>query len=70
MRSKHSISALTPMCCYFLLEHEPASSLVLNIQCGANHLGPEDFQLMLEEVVTLFPKKQLSSQMIISETNL
>lgn len=58
------------MCCYFLLEHEPASSLVLNIQCGANHLGPEDFQLMLEEVVTLFPKKQLSSQMIISETNL
>lgn len=58
------------MCCYFLLEHEPASSLVLNIQCGANHLGPEDFQLMLEEVVTLFPKKQFSSQMIISETNL
>ncbi|XP_011601454.2 prolyl endopeptidase-like [Takifugu rubripes] len=30
-------------------EHEPASSVVLNIQCGANHLGPEDFQMMLEE---------------------
>lgn len=50
MRSKHSISALTPTCCYFLLEWEPASSVVLNIQCGANHQGPEDFQLMLEEV--------------------
>ncbi|XP_035519595.1 prolyl endopeptidase-like [Morone saxatilis] len=30
-------------------ECEPAPNIVLNIQSGANHLGPEDFELMLEE---------------------
>ncbi|XP_018552551.1 prolyl endopeptidase-like isoform X1 [Lates calcarifer] len=30
-------------------ECEPAPNIVLNIQPGANHLGPEDFELMLEE---------------------
>ncbi|XP_053188710.1 prolyl endopeptidase-like [Scomber japonicus] len=30
-------------------ECEPASNIVLNIQPGANHFGPEDFELMLEE---------------------
>ncbi|XP_067466635.1 prolyl endopeptidase-like isoform X1 [Thunnus thynnus] len=30
-------------------ECEPAPNIVLNIQPGANHLGPEDFKLMLEE---------------------
>lgn len=50
IRSKHPKSALSPTCCYFLLEREPASNVVLNIQSGANHLGPEDFRLMLEEV--------------------
>ncbi|XP_047458663.1 prolyl endopeptidase-like [Mugil cephalus] len=30
-------------------EHETAPNIVLNIQPGANHLGPEDFELMLEE---------------------
>lgn len=71
MRSKHSISALTPTCYYFLLEHEPVTSVVLNIQCGANHLGPEDFQLMLEEVeLHRFPESnchpKLSFQRLIS----
>ncbi|XP_060943685.1 prolyl endopeptidase-like isoform X2 [Limanda limanda] len=28
---------------------EPAPNIVLNIQPGANHLGPDDFELMLEE---------------------
>ncbi|XP_074501609.1 prolyl endopeptidase-like isoform X2 [Sebastes fasciatus] len=28
---------------------KPAPNVVLNIQPGANHLGPEDFELMLEE---------------------
>ncbi|KAK1906001.1 Prolyl endopeptidase-like [Dissostichus eleginoides] len=30
-------------------EYEPAPNIVLNIQPGENHLGPEDFELMLEE---------------------
>ncbi|XP_038592764.1 prolyl endopeptidase-like isoform X1 [Micropterus salmoides] len=30
-------------------ECEPVPNIVLNIQPGANHLGPEDFDLMLEE---------------------
>ncbi|XP_022054528.2 prolyl endopeptidase-like [Acanthochromis polyacanthus] len=30
-------------------EWEPAPSIVLNIQPGANHLGPEDFEQILEE---------------------
>ncbi|XP_028458530.1 prolyl endopeptidase-like isoform X2 [Perca flavescens] len=30
-------------------ECEPAPNIVLNIQPGANHLGPEDLELMLEE---------------------
>nr|XP_046258403.1 prolyl endopeptidase-like [Scatophagus argus] len=30
-------------------ECEPAPNIVLNIQSGANHLGPEDFELKLEE---------------------
>ncbi|XP_059215020.1 prolyl endopeptidase-like isoform X2 [Centropristis striata] len=30
-------------------ECEPAPNVVLNIQPGANHLGPEDFEQMLEE---------------------
>nr|XP_033468779.1 prolyl endopeptidase-like [Epinephelus lanceolatus] len=30
-------------------ERETAPNVVLNIQPGANHLGPEDFELMLEE---------------------
>ncbi|XP_076600019.1 prolyl endopeptidase-like isoform X2 [Chaetodon auriga] len=30
-------------------ERELAPNIVLNIQSGANHLGPEDFELMLEE---------------------
>ncbi|KAM3863381.1 prolyl endopeptidase-like [Diretmus argenteus] len=30
-------------------ECEPAPNVVLNIQPGANHFGPEDFELMLEE---------------------
>uniref|UniRef100_UPI003AAD8D24 prolyl endopeptidase-like n=1 Tax=Centroberyx gerrardi TaxID=166262 RepID=UPI003AAD8D24 len=30
-------------------ECEPAPNVVLNVQPGANHLGPEDFELMLEE---------------------
>ncbi|XP_035847849.1 prolyl endopeptidase-like [Sander lucioperca] len=30
-------------------ECEPAPNIVLNIQPGANHLGPQDLQLMLEE---------------------
>ncbi|KAM7385362.1 hypothetical protein PAMP_001449 [Pampus punctatissimus] len=30
-------------------ECKPAPNIVLNIQPGANHLGPEDFELMLEE---------------------
>ncbi|KAM3605618.1 uncharacterized protein V6R79_002085 [Siganus canaliculatus] len=30
-------------------ESEPAPNIVLNIQSGANHFGPDDFQLMLEE---------------------
>lgn len=49
MRSKHSRPALTSTC-YLLLEREPASNIVLNIQPGANHLGPEDFGLMLDQV--------------------
>ncbi|XP_034754363.1 prolyl endopeptidase-like [Etheostoma cragini] len=32
-----------------LLECEPAPNIVLNIQPGSNHLGPEDLELMLEE---------------------
>lgn len=34
----------------FLVDYETAPNVVLNIQHGANHLGPEDFELMLEEV--------------------
>ncbi|XP_026165635.1 prolyl endopeptidase-like isoform X2 [Mastacembelus armatus] len=30
-------------------EYEPAPNIVLNIQPRANHLGPEDFELMLDE---------------------
>ncbi|XP_069549094.1 prolyl endopeptidase-like [Brachyistius frenatus] len=30
-------------------EHEPAPNIVLQIQPGANHLGPEDFEQVLEE---------------------
>ncbi|KAM9344517.1 prolyl endopeptidase-like [Symphorus nematophorus] len=30
-------------------EHEPAPNIVLNVKSGVNHLGPEDFELMLEE---------------------
>ncbi|XP_040034180.2 prolyl endopeptidase-like [Gasterosteus aculeatus] len=30
-------------------ESEPAPNVVLNVQPGANHHGPEDFELMLEE---------------------
>ncbi|KAM8739392.1 prolyl endopeptidase-like isoform 1-T1 [Acanthopagrus schlegelii] len=30
-------------------ECEPAPNIVLNVQSGANHLGPEDFEMMLEE---------------------
>lgn len=32
-------------------EHEPAPNIVLNVQPEANHSGPEDFELMLEEVM-------------------
>uniref|UniRef100_A0A3P8RV63 Prolyl endopeptidase n=1 Tax=Amphiprion percula TaxID=161767 RepID=A0A3P8RV63_AMPPE len=32
------------------LKCEPAPNIVLNIQPGANHLGPEDFEQLLEEV--------------------
>ncbi|XP_042357627.1 prolyl endopeptidase-like [Plectropomus leopardus] len=35
-------------------ENEPTPNTVLNIQPGSNHLGPEDFELMLdEEALTL-----------------
>ncbi|KAE8280850.1 Prolyl endopeptidase-like [Larimichthys crocea] len=40
----HTHSAMKPKS-----ESEPAPNIVLNIQPGANHLGPEDFELMLEE---------------------
>ena len=30
---------------------EPAPNIVLNLQPGANHLGPDDFELMLDEVI-------------------
>lgn len=33
-----------------LLEYEPVPNIVLNIQPGANHLGPEDFEEILQEV--------------------
>lgn len=50
LRSNHLRSALTSPCCYVLSECEPASNLVVNIQPGANHHGPEDLQLMLDQV--------------------
>ncbi|XP_071336257.1 prolyl endopeptidase-like isoform X2 [Trachinotus anak] len=33
-------------------EYKPAPNIVLNLQPGANHLGPEDFEVMLEELST------------------
>lgn len=47
--SHHSAIDLCLYVFLVLLECEPAPNIVLNIQPGANHLGPEDFELMLEE---------------------
>lgn len=35
----------------FLSEGEVVPNIILNVQPGTNHLGPEDFELMLEEVM-------------------
>lgn len=42
--------ALESLCVRLILECKPAPNIALNIQPGANHLGTEDFELMLEEV--------------------
>ncbi|XP_061600921.1 prolyl endopeptidase-like isoform X2 [Cololabis saira] len=40
----HTYSSVRP-----ISDHKPAPNIVLNIQPGENHLGPEDFEQMLEE---------------------
>lgn len=44
---------LTSVWSLFLSDGEVVPNIILNVQPGTNHLGPEDFELMLEEVTEM-----------------
>lgn len=57
----HSAFDLCLSASLFLSDGEVAPNIILNVQHGTNHLGPEDLELMLEEVTQNTPPVQSNS---------